>query len=168
VSEEAGSVTAVSGQRAERGELIAAEDHSDDLADVEGAIADLESDRYERGLFKGEAGAQRYTAMMTRLESRAEGLRGMPERPAQREVTLSQDTFRERWESLATDHERGDMLRRMGLRLYVRKDDDGSIKLREAISARAWLAGEEWPGAPRHRRSPGASPGPAAASLSGR
>ena len=37
---------------------IAAEDHTQALADVDQAIADLEADRYERGLFKGEDGHQ--------------------------------------------------------------------------------------------------------------
>lgn len=138
---------------------VAAEDHTADLAEVEQAISDLETDRYQRGLFKGEAGAQRYAAMMARLESSAEELRVMPRSAARREVTRSQDTFRERWESLTDDHERGDLLRRMGVRLYASKSDDGTISLRVVLNVKDWLAGEEWPSV---RRVSGGANGPEA------
>jgi site-specific DNA recombinase len=109
---------------------LPAEDHTSELAEVEESISDLQADRYERHLFRGDAGAHRFAAMMTRLESRAEELRGMPVSEARDEVVLSQDSFRERWESLETDHDRGDMLRRMRVRAYVRKEDDGTVRLR--------------------------------------
>jgi DNA invertase Pin-like site-specific DNA recombinase len=128
---------------------VAAEDSSDDLAEVTGAIAQLEADRYVHGLFRGDAGTARYITMMTNLEAQAETLRAMPVVPAGREVTLSADTFRERWTSLSDDHERGDLLRRMGVRVFVSKDDGGNIGLRVGFDARAWLSGEEWPGAYR-------------------
>lgn len=128
---------------------VEAEDYSDDLNEVNAAIADLEADRYVHGLFKGDEGTARYVAMMTNLEAQAETLRAMPVVPAGREVVLSQDTFRERWESLDDDHERGDLLRRMGVRVFAGKDDNGTISLRVGLSARDWLAAEEWPGAHR-------------------
>ena len=108
---------------------LPAEDHAGELARVQESIADLEADRYERGLFKGEAGAQRYAAMMTKLETRLDVLRAQPQLPARREVILSNETFRERWESLESDHERGALLRRMHVRLLAFKDERGRTRM---------------------------------------
>jgi site-specific DNA recombinase len=119
---------------------IPAEDHTAELDQVQEAISDLERDRYERGLFKGEAGAQRYASMMTKLETRAEVLRAQPVVPARREVVYSEETFRERWEALQTDHERAAMLRRMRVKLYAYKDEQRRTRLQGR---------QERPGAPK-------------------
>ncbi len=105
------------------------EDHGDELAQVEEAIADLEADRYERHLFRGEAGGQRYAAIMSRLETRAEALRAQPKTPPRREMVLSDELFSERWESLESDRERGALLRRMGVRLFAFEDRQGRVRL---------------------------------------
>jgi hypothetical protein len=60
--------------------------------------------------------------MMTKLEARLEELKAQPVLPARREVVLSADLFRDRWEGLETDRERGDLLRRMRVRLLVFTD----------------------------------------------
>jgi site-specific DNA recombinase len=108
---------------------VPGEDHTAELEQVQEAITDLERDRYERRLFSGEAGAQRYAAMMTKLESRAEALRAQPVVPARQEMVLSGDLFAERWESLQSDHERGALLRRMRVKLYAFKDAGGRTRL---------------------------------------
>ena len=109
---------------------LPAEDHTVELAQVEEAIADLETDRYERGLFKGEAGAARYATMMGRLEGRSESLRAAPKLPARQELILSEELFADRWDSLESDAERGALLRRMRVRLVAYKDQKGRSRLR--------------------------------------
>jgi hypothetical protein len=108
---------------------LLAEDHTGELAQVEQAITDPETDRYERGLFKGDAGAERYALMMGRLEVKAEALRAAPKLPPRRELVLSDETFSEKWEALETDRERGALLRRMRVRLYAYTDAQGRARL---------------------------------------
>jgi site-specific DNA recombinase len=108
---------------------LPAEDASEELAQVREAIGELERDRYERGLFRGEAGTARYTAMMTKLESRLADLEARPQVPARREIVWSADLFRERWASLESDHERGALLRRMHVKLLVFRDAQGRTRV---------------------------------------
>jgi len=108
---------------------LPAEDHTEELEQVQESITDLERDRYERGLFRGEDGTRRYTAMMTKLEGRLDELKAQPVLPARREVVLSGELFRDRWESLATGRERGDLLRSMRVRLPVFTDDQGRTRV---------------------------------------
>jgi hypothetical protein len=53
------------------------EDFRPQIRQAKEALRDLETDRYERGLFKGEDGAQRYAAQYAKLEERLSGLRTM-------------------------------------------------------------------------------------------
>jgi hypothetical protein len=101
---------------------LPAEDSTDDLAEVNEAIDNLMADRYERGLFRGDAGTVRFESMMARLEARAEELRVLPQLPARREYVLSDDRIYERWAALADDHARGDLLRSLGVAVYVTHD----------------------------------------------
>jgi site-specific DNA recombinase len=103
---------------------LPAEDHTDELSEVEEAIDDLRGDRYQRHLFRGDAGTAQYTELMTSLEARAEELRAMPTLPARQETILSADRFRDRWDDL-DDAGRGALLRRMGVGLYAKKDARG-------------------------------------------
>lgn len=57
---------------------------SEELRAVETALEDLEKDRYERGLFQGDRGAQRYTDMYRRLEMRRDALTRELERSGHR------------------------------------------------------------------------------------
>jgi DNA invertase Pin-like site-specific DNA recombinase len=117
---------------------LPAEDHTEELEQVQESIADLERDRYERGLFRGEDGTRRYAGMMTKLEARLEELKAQPVLPARREIVLSGELFRDKWASLASDNERGDLLRRMKVKLPVFKDPQGRT--------RVWLRQERPPG----------------------
>jgi len=105
---------------------------------VEEAIADLEADRYDRGLFKGDAGTARYVAIMKKLEDRADAIRAMPVTEARKEIVMSDDLFRDRWASLETDHDRGALLRRMEVRLLASKDATGNVRLRLQQGGRHW------------------------------
>jgi DNA invertase Pin-like site-specific DNA recombinase len=101
---------------------VPGDDTSAELEQVDEAIRDLEADRYERRLFTGEAGSQRYAAMMSKLEARAEVLRAQPSVPARRELVYPTQTFGEMWEALESDHERGALLRRMRFKVLVYRD----------------------------------------------
>jgi hypothetical protein len=76
--------------------------------------------------------------MMTKLEARLEELKAQPVLPARREIVLSGELFRDKWASLASDNERGDLLRRMKVKLPVFKDPQGRT--------RVWLRQERPPG----------------------
>ena len=117
---------------------LPADDHTAELAQVEEAIADLEADRYDRGLFKGDAGTARYVAIMKKLEDRADAIRAMPVTEARKEIVMSDDLFRDRWASLGSDHERGALLRKMSIRLLASKDADGGVRLRLQQGSRHW------------------------------
>lgn len=115
-----------------------ADDHIAELAQVDEAIAELQADRYDRGLFKGDAGTVRYVAIMRKLEDRADVLRALPVTEARQEIVLSDELFRDRWEALETDHERGALLRKMGIRLLASKDATGRARLRLQQGSRHW------------------------------
>ncbi len=124
---------------------LPADDRTAELAQVEEAIADLEADRYDRGLFKGDAGTARYVAIMKKLEDRADALRAMPVTEARKEIVMSDDLFRDRWASLETDDERGALLRKMGVRLLAWKDATGSVRLRLQQGSKHWAdVAREW------------------------
>jgi site-specific DNA recombinase len=108
---------------------IPGDDNSAELEQAEESIVELERDRYERGLFRGEAGSARYTAMMTKLEARAEYLRAQPAVPARRELVYPTMTFGEMWNGLETDHERGALLRRMGMKVQVFRDGERRTRI---------------------------------------
>jgi site-specific DNA recombinase len=101
---------------------IPGEDASAELERVEESIAELERDRYERGLFRGDAGSARYATMMAKLEEQAEYLRAQPAVPARRELVYPTQTFGEMWEALESDHERGALLRRMRFKVLAYRD----------------------------------------------
>jgi site-specific DNA recombinase len=117
---------------------LPADDHLAELAEVDEAIADLQADRYDRGLFKGDAGTVRYVAVMGKLEDRADALRAMPVTDARKEIVMSDDLFRDRWATLETDQERGALLRKMGVRLVVSKDATGKARLRLQQGDKHW------------------------------
>lgn len=124
---------------------LPADDHLAELAQVDEAIAQLQSDRYDRGLFKGDAGTVRYVAIMRKLEDRADALRAMPVAEARKEIVMSDDLFRDRWASLETDHERGALLRKMGVRLLASKDAAGNVRLRLQQGSKHWAdVAREW------------------------
>lgn len=77
---------------------IPAQDNADDIAVMVAALADLEADRYERGLFSGADGAARFATLYAKLEQRVTLLRST----SQPSTTVSHstgETFKQAWEA---------------------------------------------------------------------
>jgi site-specific DNA recombinase len=77
---------------------IPAEDSSAELAAVEEAMEHLE-DQYATGaVYRGREGAERFSAMMSRLEERRARLAALPATPARIEYRPTGRTFADRWQ----------------------------------------------------------------------
>jgi site-specific DNA recombinase len=76
---------------------IPAEDSSAELAAVEEAMRHLEEQYAAGSVYRGAAGAERFAAMMTRLEERRDRLAGQPVTPARVEYRPTGRTFADRW-----------------------------------------------------------------------
>lgn len=74
------------------------EDHSAEIEEIEDSLQELEADRYERGLFRGTDGSNRYARMYGSLETRLEGLRALPSRPPGVRWVDTGLTYRREWE----------------------------------------------------------------------
>ena len=98
----------------------AGEDHTDELERVEEAIAELRADRYERGLFRGERGAEEYASVMSSLEDRREELEAMPRIKAGYRLEKTGQTYRDYWAMLEPAERRQWMLT-AGIRGACRK-----------------------------------------------
>jgi site-specific DNA recombinase len=111
---------------------IPGEDNTEELARVDEAISDLNTDRYERGLFRGEDGSRRYAEIMSRLEARRqEILDAGVIVPDKSEIVVTDVLLTDMWAECEDEHAQGALLRRMGYRIYARKAGYGkaSIKL---------------------------------------
>jgi hypothetical protein len=102
---------------------LPAEDHSDELAAVDEAIA-----AWEEKAVAGES-PDSVIRILDGLHRKREAVAALPAEPARREVVMSPDLFTARWQSLETDRERGDLLRGMGMKIYVSKDERGKVRL---------------------------------------
>lgn len=107
---------------------VAGEDHTAELASVAEAIRDLQSDRYQRGLFRGQRGAEDYARIMTDLEAERDRLAELPVRPAGHQLRPTGETFGARWEREDTDGRRRLMLD-SGFRLQARVLDSGYLEV---------------------------------------
>jgi len=87
--------------------------HADELAQIERSIRDLEDKFVTSG---GDVG--RLARLTSDLATRAHALRA-EEHPARTDIKMTDELFTERWASLATDEDRGALLRKMGVRLYI-------------------------------------------------
>ncbi|WP_326611721.1 recombinase family protein [Streptomyces scopuliridis] len=96
------------------------EDFRPQIRQAEGALSDLEKDRYERGLFKGEDGARRYADQYTKLEDRLASLkeRQNSAKPAGVEAVPTGKTFGEMWKDASTEGKR-DLLLDVGTYVEV-------------------------------------------------
>jgi site-specific DNA recombinase len=77
---------------------IAAEDSSGEVAALEEAMGHLEEQYATGTVYRGEAGAARFAALMARLEERRERLAAQPYVPARIEPRRTGQTFKWRWE----------------------------------------------------------------------
>ena len=102
---------------------LPAEDHTAELAQVDEAITD-----WEARAISGES-ADSVMRILDGLHAKRKALAALPVQEARKEVSWSTDTFRDRWASLESDHERGDLLRRMGVRLLAFHDRKGRARL---------------------------------------
>jgi site-specific DNA recombinase len=80
------------------------EDYRPQIRQAQEALQDLEKDRYDRGLFKGDDGAERYAAQYRKLEERLASLREMQRtaRPAGIEAVPTGETHAEQWRNADT------------------------------------------------------------------
>jgi DNA invertase Pin-like site-specific DNA recombinase len=109
--------------------------HADELARIERSIRDLEDNFVTSG---GDVG--RLARLTSDLAARAHALRA-EEHPARTDIKMTDELFTERWASLATDEDRGALLRKMGVRLYIAPTgrSDATVVLRQV-----------WNGGTRH------------------
>lgn len=77
---------------------IAAEDSSAELTAVEEAMEHLEAQYASAAVYRGETGAARFAAMMTRLEERRDHLAALPSTPARIDYRPTGRTFADRWQ----------------------------------------------------------------------
>lgn len=93
-------------------------DFTRDIEEVNRALAELREDR-EAGLYSSELGKQEYRETYKRLDARREQLMAQPTRPDGWEEILTNETYRERWAKLSTQHEKGKELRAAGVRAVI-------------------------------------------------
>jgi len=117
--------------------------HADELARIDQSVRDLEEKFVTAG---GDVEA--LARMTSSLRARADRLRA-EEHPARTAVKMTDELFADRWASLTTDDERGALLRKMGVRLYVTPTgrSDAELALRQVWNgdARHWAdVAREW------------------------
>ncbi|WP_340560554.1 hypothetical protein [Streptomyces sp. GSL17-111] len=93
-------------------------DHTRDIEEVNRALSDLREDR-EAGLYSSELGKQEYREAYKRLDARREQLIAQPTRPDAWEEFPTGETYRERWSTLSTQHEKGRELRAAGVKAVI-------------------------------------------------
>jgi site-specific DNA recombinase len=103
-----------------------------DLDEARHALEDLEADRYDRGLFSGTKGAERFAGIHARLTERIEALEAQAAAApaAGVEMRPTGETFGQVWERSDTEERRG--LLRRALRVEVTKGR-GTVESRAAI-----------------------------------
>ncbi|MGW7004987.1 recombinase family protein [Streptomyces sp. NPDC054933] len=108
----------------------AGEDFRPQIRQAEEALNDLEKDRYDRGLFKGDDGAQRYAAQYAKLEERLADLKEKQHtaKPAGVEAVPTGKTHAELWKAEDTAGKR-DLLLNAGAYVEVAPAKRGGKKL---------------------------------------
>jgi DNA invertase Pin-like site-specific DNA recombinase len=97
---------------------IAAEDASAELAAVEEAMQHLEEQYAAGAVYRGREGAERFAAMMSRLEERRGRLAALPSTPARIEYRPTGRTFANAWEE-ADDAGRRQLMVDAGFQLRI-------------------------------------------------
>ncbi|MGD9485056.1 recombinase family protein [Streptomyces sp. TRM70308] len=93
-------------------------DYTRDIEEVNRALSDLREDR-EAGLYSSELGKQEYRKAYKRLDARREQLIAQPTRPDTWKEFPTGETYRERWSTLSTQHEKGRELRAAGVKAVI-------------------------------------------------
>ncbi|QHC25962.1 recombinase family protein [Streptomyces sp. GS7] len=108
----------------------AGEDFRPQIRQAEEALSDLEKDRYERGLFKGDDGAKRYADQYAKLEDRLASLKNMQRnaKPAGVEAVPTGQTYGDLWEAASVEGKR-DLLLDAGAYVEVAPAKRGARRL---------------------------------------
>lgn len=120
-------------------------DNGAEIEDTQAALSELEADRYERGLFKGPAGAERFARLYERLETRLAALQAAPTSGGEITEEYTGRTFAEEWENLDTEGRR-DLMLRAGFRVTVSpkngyRDPTARLRVAEGEHEDDWLLG---------------------------
>ncbi|MET9705088.1 recombinase family protein [Streptomyces griseus] len=108
-------------------------DFTRDIEEVNRALAELREDR-EAGLYSSELGKQEYRETYKRLDARREQLTAQPTRPDGWEEIPTNETYRERWAKLSTQHEKGRELRAAGVRAVIHAEKLPPLTAVQAMS----------------------------------
>ena len=112
---------------------VPAEDHTAELAKLDDAIAD-----WEARAVSGDA-AESVMRILDGLHAKRKTLLLQPlKTEARKETRESAELFTDRWLSLETDHERGALLRRMGIRIIASKAGPARTKIRLQQGSKHW------------------------------
>ena len=119
---------------------IPAEDHTAELEKIDDAIADWEA----RAI--GGDTAESVMRILDGLHAKRRVLIDAGVRTeARREERITEELLTDRWLSLETDHERGALLRSMGIRIMARKAGPAQTRIRLQQGSRHWAdVAREW------------------------
>ncbi|MCZ2261749.1 recombinase family protein [Isoptericola sp. QY 916] len=106
---------------------VPGEDFAAEIADTNRALDDLEADR-RAGLYESGQSLERFRSQHRALSARLEELTLSPVVPGRWVETPTGETYRERWESLATDEERNAELIAAGVHVVVLPDEFSSAE----------------------------------------
>ncbi|QES55237.1 recombinase family protein [Streptomyces venezuelae] len=108
-------------------------DFTRDIEEVNRALGELREDR-EAGLYSSELGKQEYRDTYKRLDARREQLMAQPTRPDGWDEIPTNETYRERWAKLSTQHEKGKELRAAGVRAIIYAEELPPLTAVQAMS----------------------------------
>ena len=109
------------------------EDHTAELAKVDEAVAD-----WEARAVGGDA-AESVVRILDGLHAKRKTLLSQPlKTEARKETRETAELFTDRWLSLETDHERGALLRSMGIRIMARKAGPAQTRIRLQQGDKHW------------------------------
>ncbi|MCY0941303.1 recombinase family protein [Streptomyces antarcticus] len=97
-------------------------DHTQDVAEVTRALAELREDR-EAGLYSSELGKKEYREEYLRLEAKREALAAAPVVPDRWEEIPTGQTYAHRWAELASPAEKNKELREAGVKAIVHTEE---------------------------------------------
>jgi site-specific DNA recombinase len=109
------------------------EDHRGEIRELEEALDQLERDRYEGGLFRGERGETRFREQYTKIENRLETLRLLPYQPPEIRYHDTGTTYTQEWEASDWDARREILIER-GVRVTVAGKHSDAVPLDERLS----------------------------------
>jgi DNA invertase Pin-like site-specific DNA recombinase len=93
-------------------------DHAAELEDTQQTIAELDAE-----LESGALDARAYARVITKLEEKRDKLTAMPAEEIADQWLPTGQTVQKRWDALETDTDRGDFLRKLGVRIVASRHD---------------------------------------------